>query len=366
MARGGADKIGADVAIMPLPALVASYDRLRALKPQMLFVVAWSRGRDGLLLRRGASLRHVSRGPKLIGRAGDSATLLSAYLLTLAGADAKRIKLISASSLAARHAPYRAARRPLPRNPIFANRKFAATSADARYLLPIVAVAPAGFIKAHGDALTVWGHVWLQGVEAMAKDIPGAARKVASLEDAPHALELLKRLGQIQPASLRDNARISGLSGRSPLDLPGLFGRFWRLWRALSVLSAPPPERAPLSVEMLSALVRTYPALVEAVPPDMTKSRGKRRRASGKERLLLRYAPKLRPWTWQKAVEEIGFLAAVFDRSKIRVSLQGSLRRARRLVNATRARYTLTHPELLEARSHEKGRMLQISIYLVD
>jgi hypothetical protein len=367
LARGGADKLGADVAILPLPALVAAYDRLRALKPQMLFVVGWSRGRDGLLLKGRASLKTPPRSPKLIGKPGDAATLLSAQLLTLAGVDPKRIKLVDATSIASRRARYRAAKRPLPRgNPAFANYKFVATSADARYLLPIVAVAPAGFIKAHRDALTVWGHVWLQGIDRMAKDVPGAARKVAALQNGPHALELLKRLGQIQPASLGDNARIAGLSGRSPIDLGLLFRRFWRLWRAMGVLSAPAPEKAPLSVETLSALARTYPALVEAAPPDMTGGKAKRKRADGEQRLLLRYRPRLRRWDQRKAVEELGLLAAIFDRAKLRVSVRGSLRRARKLVAATTARYTLPDPERLEARSHDKGRLLQISLSLVD
>src|SRR5262249_32300007 len=41
LARGGGDKDGADVAVVPFSDLVASYERLRALSPEVFFVVGW-------------------------------------------------------------------------------------------------------------------------------------------------------------------------------------------------------------------------------------------------------------------------------------------------------------------------------------
>lgn len=368
LARGGQDPLGADVAILPLPELVAAYDRLRALEPKILFIVGWSRGRHGLLARPGSSLRRPPYTATLVGRPGEAATLLGAWLLNRAGVARTRIKLVDAASKQARRARFAASERPRPAN-LSPTAKFLATTADARFLIPIVAVAPAGFIKAHGDALTVWGHVWLQGIEAMSKDVPAAARKVSALPGGPHALQLLQRLGQIQPASLQDNARLAGLSGRSPLDLASLFRRFWKLWRDLGVLSTPPPDQAPLSAKTLSALIRSYPALVEAVPPDLSAAARKKagpRQGTDEERTLLSYRPKLRGWDQQRAVERLGRLAAIFDRAKLRVSVRDNLWRARKLVAATRARYDLKHPELLEARARKEGRLLQIDVVLVD
>ena len=48
LARGGADEKGADVALLPLPDFVASYERLRGLDPKVFFIVGWSYGRDGV------------------------------------------------------------------------------------------------------------------------------------------------------------------------------------------------------------------------------------------------------------------------------------------------------------------------------
>src|SRR6202044_3824992 len=41
LARGGGDKDGADIAVVPFCELVASYERLRALSPEAFFVVGW-------------------------------------------------------------------------------------------------------------------------------------------------------------------------------------------------------------------------------------------------------------------------------------------------------------------------------------
>src|SRR5690606_19588342 len=49
LANGGAHAKGADIAILPLPEMVAAYEDLRALKPQIFFIVGWSRGRDALV-----------------------------------------------------------------------------------------------------------------------------------------------------------------------------------------------------------------------------------------------------------------------------------------------------------------------------
>jgi hypothetical protein len=49
LARGGGDAQGADLAVLALPSFVASYERLRALDPQIVHLAGWSRGREVLL-----------------------------------------------------------------------------------------------------------------------------------------------------------------------------------------------------------------------------------------------------------------------------------------------------------------------------
>ncbi len=82
------------------------------------------------------------------------------------------------------------------------------------------------------------------------------------------------------------------------------------------------------------------------------------------EKAGLRYSPRRRRWDPRKAIEEIGLLAAIFDHAKLQVSMRG-LRRARKLIETTRARYTQAHPERLVPRVHKQGRLLQVSL-LVD
>ncbi|HSO34878.1 MAG TPA: hypothetical protein VLT33_20255, partial [Labilithrix sp.] len=57
LARGGNDPVGADIAVLPLPAFVLAYDRLRALDPRAFVVVGFSRGREEVHAAAGALLK---------------------------------------------------------------------------------------------------------------------------------------------------------------------------------------------------------------------------------------------------------------------------------------------------------------------
>lgn len=360
LARGGDDQRGADVAILPLPSLVASFERLRALKPQIFFVVAWSRGKDGLLAGPRASLRRPPHGAvKLVGQPGDTATFLSLFMLDLAGVKLSRVRLVKSAGRP--RVPFYAGTRPLAPNLVPPGHKFLVTTADAPRLIPMVAVAPQGFIKAHGKALTVWGQIWMEGIKRMQADVPGAARRVAKLKGAPHALDLLKRLGQLAPASLVDNARLVRLSGRDAVTLDALFAHSWRIWRAVGVLSSPMPEVTPLSVITLSSVVRTFPAPVEMVPPTIS---GKiaAKQPKGEFRTLLVHAPAMRRWDQRTAAGHIGFVAGVFRRSKLRVSARGNIGRSRKVVKATLSRFDLHRPERVTATARKEGKLMAVEV----
>lgn len=365
LARGGEDKLGADVAIVPLPLFVAAHERLRALAPRIFFVAGWSRGHDGLMASARYSLTRLPRRVALVGRKGQPATYLSLYLLDLAGRRPGRVTLLARGSRRAGRAPFVAMERPLPRDAKTGDRRFLATTADAPRLIPIVAIAPQGLIEAHAEALSVWGNVWTSGIDRLKRDVPKAARRVAALEGAPHVLDLLKRLGQMDPASLMDNARVARLSGRSTTTLDQLFRRTWRVWRAAGVLSSPMPEQAPISVEVISSMVRTYPALVEQPPAagaaaSNTPSKGLR--GDAVLTTLLVHSPRVRRWDPDVLVEELGFLAEVFGRAEVRVSVRDNYRRARALVSGARARYDLTRPERIRPVARSKGPLVRFEI----
>jgi hypothetical protein len=365
LARGGADPLGADVAIVPLPELVASHERLRALAPRIFLVLGWSRGRDGLMARSGVSLARPPRTRQvhLVGAPGSSATFFSLYMLELAGVPLGRVRLLEgADKKRAAKAPFAAAERPLPSG-FSGDRKFLVTTADATKLVPVVAVAPEGLIKKHERALSTWGQVWIRGVERLQQDVPAAARQVAALKTAPHALDLLKRLGQIDPAPLMDNARLAGLAGRSPVTLEQLFRHCWRIWRAVGLISSPAPEVAPIHVWIMASMVRTYPALVEAEPtPAPGKSRKDGKAPGADTQTLLVHEPAARRWNERELAGQLALLAGVFERAALVVSVRESLARARGLVAMASSRFELPHPARLRAEPRKQGKLVRVEL----
>ncbi|MBW2464739.1 MAG: hypothetical protein JRH11_24030, partial [Deltaproteobacteria bacterium] len=177
LAQGGDDEAGAHIAILPLPAFVASYERLRALEPQVFFVVAWSRGRDAIFGPDVDSLRSPPRrNVTLEGRPGTSETLTSLFMLSHAGVDLGRIRLLGGNA-SGKH--FTAVDRASNGNARNGGSRVLATTADASELIPYVAIAPAGFLESDGESVTTWTRAWLEGVTQMQDDVPGAARTVA-------------------------------------------------------------------------------------------------------------------------------------------------------------------------------------------
>ena len=327
LARGGGDKDGADIAVVPFVELVASYERLRALSPEVFFVVGWSRGREAIVSTKdtlpgpperpeakpGAPFTVGSVG--MVGAAGEAATFLGLFALDANGVAPGAVHLVAHGdkpddpALAAvdRDQPGETARHTI-----------LLTTADATRLVPFVAVAQHGLLDQHARALAAWTRVWLEATRKLDADPPTAARTIAASPGAPEPLALLKRLGEIAPASLGDNARAFGLSGRSALTLDALFQQSWRIWRGAGVLATPVPDVTPINGTLIASLARSHPSLAAppAVPrlkpaaasPDTLKTLITYRQAEGKidEPALLATA---------------GLLADVFDRAVLRVAV---------------------------------------------
>jgi hypothetical protein len=309
LAKGGGAG-GADIAIVPLSSYVASYERLRALSPDVIFVVGWSRGREVLYAPNVDAIAKLPpSGPvKLGGDRGQPETFLALFLLDLSGVPGNRVELVPQMDR-------KAALTALPRSTKPHDKaKLLLTSADTSHAMPIVAVAPHGFIKAHASELETWGRVWLEGVERLQSDVPAGGRKVAALSGAPPVLSIIEGLGQIEFASLRDNATVMGLSGRGALTLDEAFRTTWRIWRDAGVLTTPPPEVTPLQTNLVASLVRAAPKAPAEAPRAKGSPDGKR-----PEVLLVVRAPagKLDA---EAFVNRLGFLAGVFDRLKLRVA----------------------------------------------
>lgn len=319
LAKGGGEASGADIAIVPLSSYVASYEKLRALSLDVVFVIGWSRGREALYAPDPAALTKVKNKVKLQATAGAPETFLALFLLDLAGVPASKVELGTSTLVAVQ----RSAKKP--------GGKLVVTSADTPALMPIVAVVPRGFATAHGAELEVWAKTWLDGVTKVATDVPAAARLVATLQGAPPVVGIIEALGQIEFATLRENAAAVGLSGRGALTLDEIFKTTWRIWRDAGVLTTPAPEAVPLSTDVVASLVRADPkAVAEVVRP---------RAADGKRVfLVVRYGGKLEP---EAFVTRIGFIAGVFDRLPLRISIKNDVKTAQLMADMARERFGL-------------------------
>ena len=344
LARGGADRDGADVALLPLPAFVAALERTRALAPRIFFVAGWSNGRDGLESSSEKALLSPAKGEvRLVGSAGESATLLGLFLLDASGVPPRRVRLVPVTDAKAATAPLAAVERVRRDEPAVApTRRLLLTTSDVSRLIPIVAVAPAGFVRGNEQALAAWARCWLAGAKEMQADVPAAARLVAAMRGAPAVLDLLSRLGQITPSTLHDNARAAGLAGRGAVTIEALFQRTFRLWRELGVLSAPAPESAPLSIEVIAELARRDVSMAEAGPAAAPgKPKPIDEAALAEAKVLLVYSSPPGKLDDNALAATVGLFAGVFERSPVRVSVREGIARARRVVSTARSRFDL-------------------------
>jgi hypothetical protein len=308
LARGGADEHGADVAVLALPTFVASYERLRALAPVIFFVTGWSEGREVLFSKTDTFATLPKKGAlRLRGRSGEAAAFLGLFGLELAGIAPERVELVDDVG-----ASWSATTRPRGGDPL--GGKILLSTGEASRLVALVAVAPAALVDKSTAALEIWAQGWLEGQARVAADAAGAGRRVASLKGAPEALGVLSRLGELSAASLADNAAALGLSGRGAVTVQILFDRCWSLWRAAKVLSIP-PEHAPVDGRIVAALVRSG----EGARPTEAAARPA---SDGSEPLLVHQLPK-GELDEERLVERLGFLAGVFRRSPLRLTLHG-------------------------------------------
>ena len=354
LARGGADPAGADVAIVPLPALIASGERLRALEPRVFLVTGWSRGREALLASgEGGLARLPATGEVLVaGEEGTTAAFLALFVLDLAGVPSSRVRFVPPGEPNAATAPLAAVERGVAGGANEEGRTVVLTTADAARLIPYVAVAPRGFVEGHGAALEALARGWLRGVGDLGRDVPTAARRIAVLEGAPEALVLLERLGQIDAVGAADNARMVGLTGRSAATVEALFRHGWRVLREADVLTSPAPEQSPVSTATIELLVRGEPSLAPdaSTTPPLRPATGPIGPAREQAAVLAWSAP-AGPYDEEAVVSTVGFLAGVFEPLPVRVTLRADRGQGPELLSTARERFGLAEGRLVEGRT---------------
>ncbi len=342
LAKGGGEATGADIAIMPLSSFVASYERLRALSPEVVFVIGWSRGREAIYGDKGTALAKLpATGTiKLAATPGKPETFLALFLLDLAGVPASRVELVQPGSPAPLSAMFRATKlRPVG--------KLLVTSADTPTLVPIVAVAPHGLVTTHAAQIEQWASVWLDGVTKLQADVPAGARLVAAQPGAPQVVGIIEALGQVEFASLRENAIAAGLSGRGQLTLDENFRTTWRIWRDAGLLTTPAPEVPPLYPGTITALVRALPAEAAQPPRPATASQATDRPAV----LLIAKGPQAAKPELDDWVTRVGFLASVFDRLPLRINVKGNAKLAQQVADTAKEQFNLRPTQLVVAKT---------------
>jgi hypothetical protein len=309
LARGGGDADGADVAVVPLPDFVASYERLRALEPRVFYVAGWSHGREVLLgLRDGMLAKPIApAGDVAVVAADTSSEVLALFALDEAGQPPTKVRLGGDPQNAA----YAAVVRPLSGDrPSGAPAKVLLSTAEAAQLVPFVAVAARGFVEAHRDALASLLKAWSRGSTALFDDVPSAARRIASEPGAPEPAALLERLGWVSPVHPIDVAVALGISGSGTATVGALFALDWRLLRDAGVLTSPAPSTPPVTKEPFATAF-----------PETTGGEGgpiNVRPAAPDARVIL--AHRTDKPDAQSTIDDFAFLSAVFGQSPVRVA----------------------------------------------
>src|SRR5690606_5633643 len=101
---------------------------------------------------------------------------------------------------------------------------------------------------------------WFEGLAASAKDAATVSRRLAGKDrvplaagvgGAPEAIVLLERMGQLEAATLAEQA---SLFGKGPASLEELTARTWQLARAGGLTTGGAPEPSPLEPRVVRAL----------------------------------------------------------------------------------------------------------------
>ena len=380
LARGGNDPVGADIAVLPLPAFVLAYDRLRALDPRAFVVVGFSRGREEVHAAPGALLKSppaadevklVALGPATAADAtaraagSESATMLGLFALDLLGVAPARVRLVAPGAPEAKAAPFAAIVRGATDE-----RKLALSSADASRFVPIVAIAPKAQLDSSEAKMRDFARAWLEGIDRAGKDASNVARRLANKEalplaagvgGAPEAISLLERLGQIVPAGLAPQRSLMGAAAKGAVTLEALTQRQWTLARACGLTSGAAPSPLPVDDRIVTVIAPAPAAPSHESAGDAGADAGTFAALPAGTTPLVAYRadPTSDAAT---VVAQIGFLAGVFERAAFRVTAKGGDKAARAMAAAARDRFDLPASRLATAAGEPAGAFAVVEV----
>lgn len=265
LAEGGEDPEGADIAIIPLQTLVARYEDLEPLHPEIFLVTGWSKGHHAVLARQGPDVtvsitdggaRPVDEEVTLSAFEGSPAHFLALFVLDLAGIDVGQIRVLDPSSEEASTAGFVALEVPPRGMTATPGLDLLIGTEEATRAIPTVAVASRRFVEEHEEALESFALTLLRSSEEMMSQVPEAARQLGAIEGAPEALDLLGPLVRQEPVDVEDNARLAGLAGQDVVTLERLMELSFELFARAEVTGSIELARAPISTETIATIAR--------------------------------------------------------------------------------------------------------------
>jgi len=190
LARGGADRDGADLAVMSIADFAVTRDKLTALDLRVVQVLGFARGKIELVRTAEAH----KAGDNLVIAA--STVPLGAWLGVF-GVDAPRdhLRFVTLDAPEAKAAHYRAGPRLVP---LAATEKVQFSLADASRLVPLVVAAPRATATGLARELEAFNAAHQKAVAIVERDAAAAAQRVSRLAGAPDALAMVERLGEVE------------------------------------------------------------------------------------------------------------------------------------------------------------------------
>ncbi len=346
LVRGGADQEGADVVVLPLPELVASYERLRALEPQAFLLVGFSTSSEFLYPRAGASPGRVLPGDVKVSVSSrdrpESLQWMALFTLDAFGVSPGRVKFQAAEGDA---------------SPFFAGRftdkndgKHLLSTYEADRLIPLVAAAPKGALDSRGPLYRAWASSWLDGLDRAYKDASTAGMRLSTRTGATFsasvqgktepgaALDAFGRMGRVD---LAENLRWLAPGPERPAPLEALFLRNLEAFRQAGLVVAPAPPSAVQGAAVAEIGRGVKPAVEKVATP------------RGDPPLLVRREPG--PIDDAELQRLVLVYSAVFDRAPLRVSLKGGDKASTAFVEATRSKLGLPPEKLLVGKTPMAG-----------
>ncbi len=382
LARGGVDPAGADIAIVPLPAFVQSFDRLRALEPRVFLVAGFSRGREELHAASASLLKPPPAGEeiKLLGlgpatasdplarsSGSESATFLGLFALDVLGVQGTRVRTSSPSAPEAKAALFSAVTRGSD-DP----RKLAFSTADASRLIPLVVVAPKSLIDANEPKIRDFARAWLDGLDRVHADASGVARRLAAKENlplaagvgaAPEAIAMLDKLGQIDALGRLQQHAWIGPTAQGTLTLATLMQRTWWVMRSGGATSVAAPSPLPIDDRVANALDPVAPASsTPQVDSPSTALASVSGPLPGTAAPLIVYRAADPSADAASVAAQVGFLAGIFEHAAFRVTAKGGEKAARAIATVARDTFHVTPSRLATAPGEPQGAFASVEV----